>query len=87
MVYPKILSLFKRVDVIVTPEPVLAPEVGAEKIILDGVEEDVLSVLTRYTAPGPSRWFELEARCRIGCTKRLGNSGCFASNRRLSQVP
>lgn len=52
MIFPKIMSLFKQFDVMITPsEPMVAPEVGQQTVRFDGVEESVDSALVRYLAP------------------------------------
>jgi aspartyl-tRNA(Asn)/glutamyl-tRNA(Gln) amidotransferase subunit A len=52
LLFPKILQLFKRFDVIVTPtEPVVAPKVGESSVRIDGFDESLDSALSRYVAP------------------------------------
>ncbi len=52
LIFPKIMSLFKQFDVMVTPsQPMAAPEVGQRSLRFDGVEESVDSALVRYLAP------------------------------------
>jgi len=52
LIFPKIMNLFKRFDVIVTPsEPMVAPAVGQQTVKIDGFEESVDSALVRYLAP------------------------------------
>jgi aspartyl-tRNA(Asn)/glutamyl-tRNA(Gln) amidotransferase subunit A len=51
-ILPKVLQLFKRFDVVMTPSvPVLAPRVGESSVRIDGYEEGLDSALSRYVAP------------------------------------
>lgn len=51
MVFPKILNIFKRFDVIVTPtEPMVAPKIGVSKVRFGEVEELVSRAVAQYTA-------------------------------------
>lgn len=52
MIFPEIMNLFKRFDLIVTPsEPMVAPEIGQQIVRFDDAEESVDSALVRYLAP------------------------------------
>jgi aspartyl-tRNA(Asn)/glutamyl-tRNA(Gln) amidotransferase subunit A len=52
LIFPKVMSLFRQFDVIVTPsEPMVAPKIGQQTMSFDGVEESVDSALVRYLAP------------------------------------
>src|SRR4029453_3202906 len=47
----EVLETMKSVDVLaVPPEPIVAPKVGEEVLVIDGYEEDVLSAMIRFTA-------------------------------------
>ncbi len=51
-IFPEILRLFERFDVIVTPsEPMAAPEIGQRTVTFDEGEESVDSAMVRYLAP------------------------------------
>ena len=52
MIFPAIMSLFKKFNVIVTPsEPTVAPELGQRTIRFGHTEETVDSAFCRYLAP------------------------------------
>lgn len=51
-VFSQVLKLFDRIDVLVTPsQPITAPQIGTEKVTIEGMEEDLISAMVRFMEP------------------------------------